>query len=265
MEVNNISRQSLTNQTNVMNQQLESVATGLKIKSAADDAAGLFISENLKVDQSELSQSVRNLNEGIAMTRIADGAISEQKNILEQIRVKTLDAMNATTSSDAKDAIKQNIENLVSQFNNIAESTNFNGQQLLTTEDGNDQINITTNTDSYTMEVGNTPDIANTLSGFLENFTNEDMQSILNAVDSGIDTLSQYAAEYGTTANQMESAARNAITEEINIANANSQLKDVDYGKEVTDFNKTNLMTQMGYLVAAQANTVQEQSYKLLT
>jgi flagellin len=265
MEVNNISSQNLTNLNNVSSKSLERISTGLAINKASDDASSLVISDALRLQRSELAQSVQNLNEGIAMTRIADSALADQKGLLEDMRTKTLQAMNGTTSQEGKEAIQKDIQKMLDQFNNISQQTNYNGTSLLQpSAEGETSINIATSSDTFALEVGDTSNVSANIQGFLDDFTPESMQNMLAAIDSGIDTVSQYASEFASASTQMESSARNTITEQVNLAKANSTLTDIDFGAEVTDFNKNNLMSQIGYLVASQANTVQEQSYKLL-
>lgn len=266
MEVNNISSQNLNNLNNVSGQSLEKIASGSSLTKASDDASSLFISEALSVQRNELAQSLQNLNDGIAMTRIAEDSLLEQKSILEQIRVKTLEAMNATTSQEGKDAIQNDIQKMIEQYNNISEQTTYNGLPLLQPNaNGETSIHITTSSDSFSLEIGDTSTISQTLQNYLNSFTYEDMQNMLGTIDQGINTINEFINEFASASSQMESSARNTLTEQVNLARANSSLTDIDFGAEVTDFNKTNLIAQLGFLAASQANAMQEQNVRLLT
>ena len=266
MEVNNISTQNnLNNLNNVSSGNIERLATATSITKAADDASSLLISDALESQRSELAQSVQNLNEGIAMSQIAESGLMEQKNILESIREKTLQAMNATTSAEGRDAIKNEIQKSINQFNMIAQQTRYNDQELLNQTGGNNTISISTSTSAYNINVADTTSVTGRMDGLLDNFTFEDMGKMLEAVDQGMRDIDTFSSDYASTSVAMESSARNTISEQINLSRANSALRDVDFGAEITDFNKTNVIAQVGYMVAAQANVIQDQSIKLLT
>jgi len=266
MDVNNISNQNINSLGNVQQQVLGGVATGQKIDKSSDDVAVLAISENLIMRRSELATSLQSLNEGIAMSEIAQRGLEDQKDILEQVRTKTLEAMNTTTSQEGKYAIKNEIQKQLEQFVTIANNTTFNNQNLLRPNGKDNELVISTANNSFSIGILDTSMIGNTILSATanSNFNNEDLSNILSKIDAGSAHIDNFLNDFSAAENQMKSSAKNTISEQVNLARANSSLTDADFGKEVTDFNKSNVMTQVGYLVASQANAVQEHNVRLL-
>ncbi len=252
--------------SNVQNSTLERIATGLVINQASDDASSLSISTVLESQRSTLNQSLSNINSGIAMSNIAQGGISEQKNILENINTLTLQAMNGTTSVEGKEAIKEQISKYLEQYDAIAESTNYNGQQLLTGEETDLSI-VTGDDNTIDMKTEETKDVSASIKSFLADFTTNpaSMANMLDATQTGMSQLSGVESQFASASVQMESAGRTALSTEASLAEANSTLTDVDYGKAVTDFSKTNIMSQIGILASVQANAIQQRNVALLS
>jgi len=265
MEVNSINS-NINSVNNTQNSSLERISSGSKINQASDDASSLAISEALLLQRSDLSQSLQNLNQGIALTRIATDGLDNQQEILGNIREKLIQASTDTTSADGKEAIKQEVLKLTDQFKNIAESTTFSGQTLITPDSTSTSLDISTSDNTFTIDIPNTGQIANELSTLIggTDFGTGDIAAIIDRVDLASSQVSNSQSDFASTENQLKSSARNSITEEVNVARANSSLTDIDFGKEITDFSKANILTQIGYLVSTQANAIQQQNLKLL-
>jgi flagellin len=260
-------------QQNIVNTQntLEKIATGLKLNSAADDASALAISENLKVQASGLSQSYENANAGIAFAQIGDRAITEQSNILDGIKEKLLEASTATTSEEGREALLEDIQKQLEQFNNIAEQTNFNGDTLLQAsrddtsatngfqfqagENGNDLIELRS-VQSNTEGVG----LSALLNQDPSTFTADTARDFLENVDDALVTLNENRSEFGSTSNQLQSSSRNLATQETNIRSAESVLSNVDYANEVSNFSKQNILAQVGAFGQAQSSNITQQT-----
>ena len=264
MEINNLN--SHINNVNAQNGSLGKIATGLKINQTADDAASLSISDSLQLQRSDLSQSLQNLNQGIALTRIASGGLEYQQEILGEIKEKLLQANTDTTSDEGKDILKQEVLKLTEQFQHIAQTTTFADKKLITPEGTNTTLDIATAEETISVDIPNTGQIANELTTLVgaTDFGTGDIAAIIDRVDQASSQVSEVQSDFGNTENQLKSSARNSITAEVNIARANSSLTDIDFGKEITDFSKANILTQIGYLVSTQANAAQEQNVKLL-
>jgi flagellin len=263
MEINNINQLSTLGST--QQNSLEKIPTGLSIDDAKDNTSSLSISNSLKVQRSELSQSLQNLNSGIAATTIASKGIDSQIDILSNMRIKALDAIDETVTQEIKDSIQNELENMIQDYQDIATSTTYAGQSLLINPSGEEQLNIATADNLTTLDIPSTNDIAQEIQTLLSDFSSSGIENIINKIDSSVDQLKNIRDNFGLASTQMQNEAKNTISSEINISKTNLSLKDIDFGTQVTDFSKSNIMTQVGYLVATQANAVQEQSVRLLS
>eukprot|EP01156_Anaeramoeba_ignava_P017855 Anaeramoba_ignava/a90166_113.p1 GENE.a90166_113~~a90166_113.p1 ORF type:complete len:270 (+),score=-18.61 a90166_113:135-944(+) len=246
------------------------IASGQAINQASDDASGLAIADNLRTQSSSLSQSIDNANSGIAMSNIADGAITEQKSILDEIKRLTLQANTATTSTEGREVIADQINKYLDQYDNIAEQTNYNGTQLLTTtgDAAADDLSITGTDGTITsMQKVETTSVSDGLRSLMADFVSnpDSRDQLLNAVDQGLDTLASFQSDFGSATNQLESSVRNYMTAETNTQAARSTIMDADIARSVSDFNKTNIQSQAGYFAQSQANAVQSRVVSLLS
>ncbi|WP_419769895.1 MAG: flagellin [Candidatus Marinarcus sp.] len=275
MTISNSNIQSYTNNNTQLNNSLQRVATGLLINQASDNASSLAISEKLKVQASGLSQSIENVNSALALTQIGDKAISEQSNILDSVKKDLLQASTATTSQEGREALLQNIQKSLEQYNNIAKSTNYNGTTLL-------QASATDTAASSSLDfqagdgssdiISTTAIQANTTGTGLDALLNQDpatfdaatASSYLDTLDTAITKLNDYRSDLGSTSNQLQSANRNLASQYTSTMEANSILIDIDYSKEVTNFNKQNILSQVGAFTVAQSNISQQNVLRLL-
>ncbi|MGB3751313.1 MAG: flagellin [Arcobacteraceae bacterium] len=247
---------------------LEKIGSALAINKASDDPSGLAIGTSLGVEKSSLSQAVENMNSGIAMSNIAQGGLSSQQDILQNIHTETLKAMNGTMNEDDKDIIAQQINTYIEQFDTIANTTTYNGTTLLKTDGStNDDISIVDKEATISMEKSDTLSISDTLKSLMSDFTTnpDSVTSMLDILDQGMNELASFQSDFGSAANAMESSARNSISTEKEIATAQSTIMDIDYSKEVSSFSKTNLLTQIGLMMQTQANAVQGRNISLLS
>jgi flagellin len=265
---NNTSYINLNNINNTSSSTLEKIASGLAINKASDDASGLAIADKLGVQKSSISQSLDNFSSGIAMSNIAQDSISEQKSLLENIKTETLKAMNGTTSTEGREAIAEQINKYIDQYEQIADQTNYNGEKLLKTSgDASDDLSIVGEDSIVELEKADTTSISDKLKSLMSDFVSNpsSMDEMLTVVDEGMDQLASFASDYGSASNSLESMARNYMTAQTNIDNAQSQIQDADISKMVTEFSKTNLQSQLGHLVQSQANAVQNRVVSLLS
>jgi len=132
--VASLTAQAAVSETNKsLGTSLEKLSTGLKINKASDDASGLSIADKLRTQASSIGQGISNANSASALIQIADKAMAEQSNILDIVKTKLIQAATATTSTDGRAAINADINKLLTQFDNIASQTNYNGTNLLDT------------------------------------------------------------------------------------------------------------------------------------
>jgi flagellin len=200
--------------------------------------------------------------------------MGEQSNILDTVKSKLIQANTDTTSQDGRDAIAKDIKKLLTQLNNIATQTNYNGTTLLQANGGtgtsgglNFQIgekasDIISNGGIQSNTVGLSLDALSTAAaGTLTKTIAGDQQTV---IDKAITTLNGYRGDIGSTQNQVESAVRNLMTQSTNVKAAESIIRDVDYAAESANFNKQNIISQAGSYAISQANTVQQNVLRLL-
>lgn len=272
---NNNHIQTYLNNDVQLNKTLERVATGLLLNKAADNAASLAISENLRTEASGVYQSMENVNSALAMTQIGDKAMGEQSNILDSVKKDLLQASTDTTSQEGREALLEKVQKSLEQLNNIASQTNYNGTNLL--QAGPDD---TAASDSQEFQAGSgssdtiaTNSVqANTTGLGLDDLLNQDAssfdastaRSFLDTVDEAINTLNSERSNFGSTANQLESSYRNLATQYTSTMEARSILTDVDYAKETSSFSKQNILAQVGAFGLAQSNVSQQNVLRLL-
>ncbi|QDF29191.1 flagellin N-terminal helical domain-containing protein [Halarcobacter anaerophilus] len=252
-----------------LNQSLNRISSGSQINSAADDPAGLAIAEQLKVENSSIAQSIDNAVSGIANIQIGDQALSEQSSILDQVKENLLQASTDTTSQEGREALLNDIQGLLGNLNNIASSTNYNGETLLqnapddtsasqslqfqageNAEDIIESDSIQSNTDGLGLD--------SLLNQDASTFTSESARNFLSSIDSAIDTVNSYRSDLGSTQNQLQSSVGNLMTQYTQTANATSTIKDVDYAQEVSNFSKQNILAQVGAYASAQSNNINQ-------
>jgi len=129
-------QEAATNTGNSITSSLEKLSTGLKINKASDDASGLAIADKLRTQATSIDQGVANGNSAVSLLQIADKSMAEQSNILDTVKAKLIQANTDTTSADGREAIRKDIEKLLTQLDNIAEQTNYNGTTLLQASSG---------------------------------------------------------------------------------------------------------------------------------
>lgn len=254
---------------------LERIANNERITKAAEDPALLAISESLKYEQSGLTQGVENINSALSYLQIGDGALKEQSDILNTIREKTLEAATDTTSDDQRNIIKNEINKLLEQFDNIASSTSYGNESILQNDrddkSGSNPFNVqigTDNGDSTTLNSlqSNTQGLG--LEQFLKDgsFSADDARAYLDTIDSATDKLQGFRSEIGSTAQQLESSYTSLSSQVVNNSSALSTISNVDFAKEVSSFSKQNILAQIGSFGQSQANNINQQAVlRLLT
>ena len=263
------------NTSNSLSSSLEKLSSGLKINKASDDASGLAIADKLRTQATSINQAVDNGNSAVSLLQIADKSMSEQSTILDTIKAKLIQANTDTTSSDGREAIRKDITKLLTQLDNIADQTNYNGTTLLQASASSSAVSSgltfqvgekSTNTITNGGIQSNTSGLAmTTLAGLTTNGLTQTVAAAQQTiVDAAITKLNGYRGDIGSTQNQVESAVRNLMTQSTNLSAAESVIRDVDYAEESANFNKQNIISQAGSYAISQANTVQQNVLKLL-
>ena len=243
------------------------LSSGLKINGAADDAAGLAISEKMRSQIRGLDQADSNSNDAISLIQTAEGALQQTTDILQRMRELAVKAENDGVLSDEdKTAIDVEVRALTTEIDRIADSTTFNSKNLL---DGSCnttplKFKIGANTescDSLTVTIGNM-NASTLLGGTINAIT--DPSGALSKIDEAIKKVSEQRAKLGAVQNRIEYAIENLSTTGENLTAAESRIRDVDMASEMVNYTKDNILQQSAMAMLAQANKQPEQILTLL-
>ncbi len=253
-----------------LDKSLNSLSSGLRINRAADDSAGLAIANKLSAQSQGLGQAVRNANDAIGMIQTADGAMEEYGNIMKRVRVLAIQASNDTQDTGSRGFIQQEVTALLQQADDIASSTQFNGINLLNGTDGATgrftfQIGAYSG-DTQTVNFGNNTvaSITGRSTASITVNTRTNAQAIIGVMDTAIQAVDSRRATLGASQNKLESTVRNISVSQVNIAAAESNIRDVDFAAESAKFARHNILAQSGSYAMSQANAVQQNVLRLL-
>ena len=269
---------SLNAQANLANTQatlaksIGRLSSGMRINSAADDAAGLGISQNLSADIRSISQAQRNANDGISMSQVAEGAMNQMQGIVSRMRELSVQSANSTLGSDERGYIQTEFSQLSQEVNRIGQVTNFGSQKLL---DGSASAGLTfqvgiNNTANDPLAMSITKLTTSTLGSTSLHIASASLstaanaQAAIGAFDKAIQQLSQARAKVGASQNRMSVTVSNLASSYTNLSAANSRITDVDVAEETASMTKSNILSQAGLAVLAQANQLPQAALKLL-
>jgi flagellin len=258
--------------TNLAAQQssVEKLASGQRIVRAADDAAGLAISEKMKASIRSIRQDVRNANDGISMIQTAEGGMNEVSNILTRFRELSIQASSDTISNTERGFINKEVSQLRQEVERIAQSTEFNGKKLLSGEGQRMDIQIGQGNRPDEDRMGYDPSRTDAtvdhlgLSG-LSVETKEEAQGNLEKIDGAIKSLSGSRAELGALQNRLQSSVNSLQVYDENLSAANSRIRDADVAAETATMTQRNILSQASTSVLSQANSNSQLALKLLS
>ena len=248
------------NNNHGLDKSLSALSSGLRINKAADDASGLAIANKLSAQESGLGQAIRNSNDGIALLQTADGAMEEMGNIAERIRTLAVQGANDTQDATSRSYIAKEITELTTEFNQIISSTSFNDKNLLDGSAAATNIQIG-HTAADTKDIGIAAITALTAPGVTDAAT---AQASITAMDTVIQTIDGARADIGADQNSLESVVRNISVTQVNVAAAESNIRDVDFASESATLQKHNILAQSGTYAMSQANAAQQNVMTLL-
>ena len=261
-----ISQSALARNARDVSHAMEQLSTGKRINSAADDAAGLAISNKMTAQIRGLDQAVRNANDGISMLQTAEGATQEVTNMLQRMRELAIQAANDTYSDEDRTALNKEMVQLEEEITRIATNTKWNNMSILSS-DGVEktlQVGIANNQDS-TILVSFMDMSASGLDivGLsVENHANS--QTSLDKIDLAIAEVDAFRADLGAKINRLNFAGDNLTNISINTSASRSRIQDADYAKASSELARTQIIQQAATAILAQANTDQQSVLKLL-
>ncbi len=258
----NTYRQYNTN-TTATNRAMEKLSSGYRINRAADDAAGLSISEKMRSQIRGLTQATRNAQDGVSFLQTAEGALNEVSDMLVRLKELSVQVQNGTYSSDDKVNIGAEMKALGTAIEDIFDNTKFNGISVFDTgadikygEDAGQTVSIAAATTSQLDTLTGLTGSAGTSAG-AEAVTT-------TAVESAITEVNTLRATYGAQQNQLEHASNNMATTKENLQAAESRVRDVDMAEEMMAYTKNNILLQASQAMLAQANAQPQGVLQLL-
>lgn len=258
---------SLTRTNNALGTNFHRLSTGLRINRAADDSAGLGVSESLRAQIRGLNQAMRNANDGISIIQTAEGTLNEIHNNLQRLRELAVQAASETLEDSERAYIASEAQALTDEITRLSGSAQFNGIQLLDgstsslavqvgsgTSTSSDQITITLDSAAASALAINALDFASA-GGAL---------TAIGSLDTAIESISTQRADLGAIQNRLGSAISSIQSTVENLASAESQIRDADFAMETAEMSKHQVLQQSGISVLAQANQSPQNILKLL-
>jgi flagellin len=248
---------------------LARLSSGYRINQAADDAAGLAISENLKGQIRGLRQASRNANDGISLVQVAEGGLNEVSNMMIRLRELAVQSASDTLGDTERKFLDTEYQQLKSEVQRISEVTQFNGRDLLNGTGGEIDIQVGTHNDAFKDRISFNASAANAsleaLGVVAENVaTKEAAQTSIDAVDSAMVSVNAIRANFGAMQNRLTSTTANLAVADENLSAANSRIRDADVAAESSEMVRNNILTQAGVATLAQANNISQVALKLI-
>jgi len=264
-----LTQNAITKNERMMSNAMEQLATGKRINSAKDDAAGLAIASRMTAAIEGLGQAARNANDAISLIQTADGALVEVTNMLQRMRVLAVQAASDTNGSDDRVFLDNELDELVSEINRIAGNTEWNGEAILDGTAGSaGTLKFAVGVSSgQTISIA-IPDMSTTTT--LSDVASEDITTItganaaITAVDSAIDAVNTERANMGAVMNRLEYAADNLLNVKANTEASRSRIEDTDYAQATTELARTQIIQQAATAMLAQANQIPQTVLALL-
>jgi flagellin len=263
---NNISSISAQRNLALVTKRLERnfsrLSSGLRIAVAADDAAGLAISERLRAKIRSLNQAVRNAQDGISLVQTAEGGLAEDSNILARMKELTIQAKNGTTSSADKATLDLEFQALLAELDRTANATNYGGVNLLNAAAGStitfqvgDGTTAGVDTVTTTLTDVTTASTGLNLSGLTINSACQTtLSTVVTRLDAAINTVTSARGQFGAAQNRFDSLIANVSIAIENLTAAESRIRDVDVAFETADLTRNNILQQAATAILAQAN-----------
>lgn len=254
-----IAQQALTVNERSLSKAMSQLSTGKRINSAADDAAGIAISDKMSAQIRSLGQAVRNANDGISMLQTVEGALNNVSGLLQRMRELAVQSVNGTNSTTDRQSIDTEFDQLQSEISLISSKTSWNGIQVTGASAG-----------SYTFQIGadsgatvtvSLQDVASGITGMPAVLsstatlsTDTGAQTVIGQLDTAITNLNTYRSSLGAYQNRFNYAADNLTNVATNTAASRSRIMDADYAQATSALARSQIIQQAGTAMLAQAN-----------
>jgi len=253
---------------------VEKLSSGLRINRAADDAAGLAISEKMRAQVRGLNQASRNAQDGISLIQTAEGALTETHAMLQRMRELTVQAANDTYTKSDREKIAEELNQLSQEITDITTKTEFNTKKLLNGSLAASAVHLQVGANkdqSISFTIGNmnagslgvaAGSIGNKVK--LDGATGASISSLVKTVNTAIETVSAERAKLGAVQNRLEHTIKNLDVAAENLQASESRIRDTDMAQEMMNFTRTNILQQAATAMLAQANQAPQGVLQLL-
>ncbi len=244
--------------TGIQSKSSEKLSSGYKINRAADDAAGLAISEKMRRQIKGLTQASANAQDGISAVQTAEGALNEVHDMLQRMDELATKAANDTLTSDDRDYIQQEVDALISEIDRTSSATTFNEQKLLDGSFTNKNLqvgtdNVSTDTISISIDSMSASGIGvNTVS--VAGTSGDTARGAIDTIKNALTSVSSQRAALGAIQNRLEHTIKNLDNVNENTTAAESAIRDTDMASEMVKYSNNNILAQAGQSMLAQAN-----------
>lgn len=253
---------------NAQAKSMEKLSSGMRINNAADDAAGLAISEKMRGQIRGLDQASRNAQDGVSMIQTGEGALNETHSILQRVRELAVQSSSDTNTADDRAEIQKEVDDLVSEVDRISGDTEFNTQKLLNGEGGT--------SGTFTFQIGANKD--QTIDVTFASMKASDLgidgldlgtdastsSTAIEAIDGAIKKVSDERAQLGAKQNRLEHTINNLNASSENLTASESRIRDVDMAKEMMEQTKNSILSQASQAMLSQANQQPQNVLQLL-
>jgi flagellin len=265
-------QRSFMNSNAALETAFERLSTGKRVNSAVDDAAGLAIGKDLESRVRGLNQAIRNVNDGISIIQIAEGALDEGTTLLQRMRDLAVQASNDALSSTERGYLETESDKLIAAFDDLSTAAKWNGSSVFTATafvfqtgaDAADEVSVT-------IDVGTANDFLDNAGGGSSadtdvklNGTQAEAQASITYIDEALAEVAQKRAQLGAEQAQLESTVRNLANVAENTAAAAGRIMDTDYAAETANLTKAQILQQAATSILAQANAQPQSVLALL-
>jgi len=259
-------QRQLMNSGGALDTAFKRLSSGFRINSAADDAAGLQISNRLTSQINGLDQASRNANDGISLAQVAEGAFEEITNSLQRMRTLAIQSQNGISNTEDIAALQKEYDALSTEISRIANTTEFGGQKLLTGFSTKVLVGANASADDFiTINVRNGTDTWNATDlGVDTGDLTTGASAAMTAIDAAIKAVDGKRADLGAVQNRFQATIRNLTNVSENVSGARARIRDTDFAKETAELTRAQILQQTGTTVLAQANQRPQAALSLL-
>lgn len=264
-------QRNLMGTSDALSNSLQRLSSGLRVNSAADDAAGIAVAEGLSSIIRGNDVAMRNANDGISVGQTAEGALAQVTKNLQRIREISVQASNGAINDTQRNNLQSEVNQLTQEISRTIQTTQFNGQALLSASgtltfqvgaSGQTDNQVTLETAELTAIAGYAADL--TATGTVDISTSAAASAALSNLDNAISTVMTQRSTFGSVQNRFKAVVANLANYNENLKSARSRITDADFASETAELTRNQILQQAGTAILAQANSLPQQALTLL-